>query len=194
MAIKYKISQYARLHGVTTRTIWNWIRNGEVQIERTKTDRVLVIDNHEKDAEVFVAVYARVSSSENKDNLERQKQRLLDFCATKGYNVTKVVAEIGSGLNDERPKLEKILLDKSIKIIVVEHKDRFSRFGMNYIQKLLSLDDRKIEVINVDDDDKNDLMKDFASIVSSFCARLYGHRRTKRKTEQIIKQLEQTQE
>ena len=187
--MNYKLSQYARMHNVTTRTVWNWIRKGEVEIVRTKTNRVLVVDNHEKDEPIYVAVYARVSSSENKDNLNRQKQRLLDYCAVKGYNVTQVATEIGSGLNDERPKLEKILMDKSIKIIVIEHKDRFARFGMNYIQKLLSLDDRKIECINADVDDKDDLMKDFAAIITSFCARLYGQRRTKRKTEQLIKEL-----
>lgn len=187
--MKYKLSQYARLHGVTTRTVWNWIRNGEIQIERTKTNRVIVIDNNEKVDSIYVAVYARVSSAENRDNLERQKQRLLDYCAAKGYNVVKVATEIGSGVNDERQKLEKLLLDKSIKIIVVEHKDRLCRFGMNYIQKLLSLDDRRIEIINADSSDKDDLMKDFAAIITSFCARLYGQRRTKRKTEQLIKEL-----
>lgn len=187
--MKYKLSQYARLHDVTTRTVWNWIRNGEIQIERTKTNRVIVIDNDEKAEPTYVAVYARVSSAENKDNLDRQKQRLLDYCAAKGYNVVKVATEVGSGINDERQKLEKLLLDKSIKIIVVEHKDRLCRFGMNYIQKLLSLDDRRIEVINTDSNDKDDLMKDFAAIITSFCARLYGQRRTKRKTEQLIKEL-----
>jgi len=108
----------------------------------------------------------------------------------RGYKVSKVVKEVGSGLNDERPKLDSLLKDRSIKIIVVEHKDRFSRFGLNYIQTLLSMDDRKIEIVNESGDDKEDLMQDFVSIVTSFCARLYGLRRNRRRTEKLIQELQ----
>lgn len=186
--MKYKISQYAKLNKVTSRTIWNWIRDGKLEIIRTKTNRVLIVEDENK--RISTAIYARVSSSENKDNLERQKQRLLDYCAAKGYKVDKVVTEIASGLNDERPKLEAILMDKTINLIVVEHNDRLARFGLNYIKKLMMLDDRKIEVINPPQNEKEDLIQDFVSIITSFTARLYGQRRTKRKTEQLIKNLE----
>lgn len=80
-------------------------------------------------------------------------------------------------------------MDKTIDIIIVEHKDRLARFGINYIEKLLSLDGRKIEAINPQTNEKDDLMQDFVSIITSFCARLYGKRRTKRQTEQLIKEL-----
>jgi predicted site-specific integrase-resolvase len=134
-------------------------------------------------------IYARVSSSENKDNLERQKQRLEDYCSARGYKVLKVVTEVGSGLNDKRPKLEKLLTDESVKIIVIEHSDRLARFGLNYIQKLLELQGRKIEIINEQSNNRDDLMQDLVSIITSFCARLYGLRRSKRKTERLIKEL-----
>lgn len=98
--------------------------------------------------------------------------------------------EVGSGLNDKRKKLESLLLDKSITRIVVEHSDRFSRFGMNYISKLLESEGRKIEVINQSESDRDDLMSDFVSIITSFTARLYGLRRSKRRTERIIRELE----
>jgi predicted site-specific integrase-resolvase len=187
--MKYKISSYAKIHKVTVRTVWNWIRLGKVETERTKTGGWLVVENEEQKDQI-VCVYARVSSSENKDNLEKQKERLISFANAKGYKVDKVVTEIGSGLNDNRPKLEKILLDKSINLIIVEHKDRLARFGINYIEKLLQLDNRKIEFINPTDNERDDLMQDFVSIITSFTARLYGQRRTKRKTEQLIKELE----
>lgn len=83
-----------------------------------------------------------------------------------------------------------MLLDKSIDIIIVEHKDRLARFGVNYIEGLLSLDNRKIEYINPTENERDDLMEDFVSIITSFTARLYGQRRTKRKTEKLIKELE----
>ena len=82
-----------------------------------------------------------------------------------------------------------MLLDESIKKIVVEHSDRFSRFGLNYIKKLLNIQGREIEIINEQSNDRDDLMQDFVSIITSFCERLYGKRRNKRRTEKIIEEL-----
>ena len=189
--MKYKISEYAKLNHVQYRTVWNWINKGKVKIERTKTGRVLiVVDEPVKDQ--TVAVYARISSSENKDNLERQAQRLIDYANAKGYKVEKVVKEIGSGLNDNRPKLQSLLADKSINLILVEHKDRLTRFGFNYIQTLLANSNRTVEVVNNLESPKEDLIADFTSVITSFCAKIYGQRRSKRKTEQLIKELEQS--
>jgi predicted site-specific integrase-resolvase len=185
--MKYKISQYAKKEHVQYRTVWNWIKSGKLKTEKSSTGRVIIIiDDNNIDK---VAIYCRVSSSENKDNLERQKERLVSYCMAKGYQIEKVVCEIGSGLNDGRKKLEQLLLDISITKIVVEHSDRFSRFGMNYIEKLLNMQGRKIEVVNKQDNDRNDLMQDFVSIITSFTARLYGQRRSKRNTEKLIKEL-----
>lgn len=188
---KIKLSTFAKLNDVTQRTVWNWIYKGLVKYEKSDTNRTFILVDDERDTikQPNVAVYARVSSAENKDNLERQKDRLISYANAKGYKVEKVVTEIGSGLNDQRPKLEKLLMDKTIDIIIVEHKDRLARFGINYIEKLLSLDDRKIEIINPQTNEKDDLMQDFISIITSFYARLYGKRRTKRQTEQLIKEL-----
>ena len=186
--MKYKISQYAKLEKVTYRTIWNRVKRGLLNYEVTPNGHILIVVDENK--EQNVAIYCRVSSSENKSNLEIQKQRLLSYCAAKGYKVNKVVCEIGSGLNDKRKKLESLLVDRSITKIVAEHSDRFSRFGMNYIQKLLELDDRSIEVINNQNNDRDDLMQDFVSIITSFTARLYGQRGSRRNTERLIKELE----
>lgn len=187
--MRYKISQYAKKYGVSIRTVWNWIRDGGLNIEKTSTGRIFIIEDDDKKINDNVAVYARVSSTENKSNLESQKQRLLNYCSARGYKVKQVITEIGSGLNDHRPKLEKLLMDESIMKIVVEHGDRFSRFGRNYIEKLLNLQGRELEIINDTDDDKKELMDDFVSIITSFCARLYGLRRNKRRTEKIIEEL-----
>lgn len=186
--MKYKISQYARKNNVTIRTVWNWIKLDKVKTERTKTGGWLIVEDNENKYEK-IAIYARVSSSENKDNLEKQKQRLLDYCSAKGYTVHYIVTEIGSGLNDKRPKLEKLLLDDSITKIIVEHKDRLARFGLNYIEKLLDLNSRSIEYINPVTDQKEDIIQDFVSIITSFTARLYGQRRSKRKTIKLIEDL-----
>jgi predicted site-specific integrase-resolvase len=188
--MKYKISQYAKKYNVTYRTVWNWIKQNKIQIQRTDTNRIIIVEDEDKNINDNVAIYARVSSSENKNNLSKQRERLENYCAAKGYKIIKSVEEIGSGLNDDRKKLESLLLDESIKKIVVEHSDRFSIFGMNYITLLLKMQGREIEIINTQNNDRDDLMHDFVSIITSFCARLYGQRRTKRKTEQLIKELE----
>ena len=165
------------------------MKQGKAKAERTETNRLVIVEDEDKQVNDAVAIYARVSSSENKNNLIKQRERLENYCAAKGYKVMKVVEEIGSGLNDNRKKLESLLMDESIKKIVVEHSDRFSRFGMNYISKLLQMQGREIEVINEQSNDRDDLMQDFVSIVTSFCARLYGLRRNKRRTEKIIEEL-----
>lgn len=185
--MKLKLSTWAKAHGVCYRTAWNYSRSGKLKTERLPSGTIVVIGD--KRREEKTVVYARVSSSENKTNLESQAKRLTDFCSAKGWVVSKMIKETGSGLNDNRKQLEKILTDKSITRIVVEHKDRLARFGLNYIIQLLALDEREIVIINMQDNGKDDLMQDFVSIITSFTARLYGQRRSKRKTEKIIEEL-----
>jgi len=96
------------------------------------------------------------------------------------------VKECASGLNDQRPKLQKILKDGKATRIVVEHKDRLTRFGFEYIKTLF---DGEIIVINEVTEDEHDLMQDFISLVTSFCVRIYGKRRSKRNTEKLIEKI-----
>lgn len=189
--MKYKISEYAKIKRVRYRTVWNWVKAGKVKHERTETGGIVILDDIQDEAkEQLACIYCRVSSSENKDNLERQAERLISYANAKGYKVVKVIKEVGSGLNDNRPKLLALLKDPSLNLIIVEHKDRLTRFGFNYLHTLLAMQGRQIEVVNQLESPKDDLMADFSAIITSFCARLYGWRRSKRKTEQLIKELE----
>ena len=97
--------------------------------------------------------------------------------------------EVGSGVNDSRKQLLKLLTDDGYSKIIVEHRDRLTRFGFNYIDVLFRQHGRSIEVVNEAANDRDDLMQDFKSIITSFCARLYGQRRSRRKTEKIIAEL-----
>ena len=190
-----KLSDYAKAKGVRYETAWRWFRDG--QIKGRRFGRTIIV---EEDVEVQVAisqkvtVYARVSSAENMSNLDSQAERLVAYCTAKGYQVAKVVKEIGSGVNDSRPKLLTILADQSINLIVVEHKDRLTRFGFRYIETLLKGQGRSIEVVNTAENGTEDLLADLVSIIYSFCARLYGQRRAKRKTERIVAELEKGDE
>ena len=190
-----KLSVYAQQVGVSYRTAFRWFKSGKIQARQMDTGTILItepIDAAQTPAPPMkVAIYTRVSSAENKDNLEGQANRLRDYCAAKGYPVAWVVKEIGSGVNDTRPKLLQLLTDPSVSVIIVEHKDRLTRFGYNYLEQLLKMQVRRIEVIDLAENGKEDLIQDFVSIVSSFCARLYGQGRSKRKTEPLIAELSQ---
>lgn len=185
-----KLSQYAKENSITYKTAHNHWKKGIIKGKQLDTGTVLVevIDKISPN-DLLVVTYARVSSSENKNNLETQSERLRNYANAKGYKIHKEIKEIGSGLNDNRKKLESILKNEKINVIIVEHKDRLARFGLNYINTLLELQDRRIEIINEVNDSKEDLMQDFVSIITSFCARLYGNRRKNRKTEKLIKEL-----
>lgn len=189
-----KLSTYAKKLGVTYKTVWNHYHAGLIpQAIRLPSGTIIVPDvsiisplKIEK-----TVVYARVSSSENKTNLVSQSKRIQDFCSAKGWIVSSVIQECASGLNDTRPKLLALLQDKSITRIVVEHKDRLTRFGFNYIQTLW---DGELVVINEVVECEADLMQDFVSLVTSFTSRLYGQRRSKRHTERLIAKLVQDSE
>ncbi len=190
-----KLRDYARQQGVRYETAWRWFRDGKIAGHRVGKHTILI--DEEKTGTCSpperVAIYARVSSAENKPNLDSQAERLLAYCSAKGYQVAKVVKEIGSGVNDSRPKLLGLLEDVNTTVIVVEHKDRLSRFGVRYIETLLRVQGRRLEIVNESEDDKEDLLADLTAILYSFCARMYGLRRAKGKTEKIVQQLEAEQ-
>jgi len=189
---RIKLSEYAKLHSVTYRTAWNWYKAGKIKNAfKDEYGNVLVEIEEETPLESKVAIYARVSSNENKSNLEVQTERLKQYAIAKGYQIVHIVKEVGSGVNDNRKKLLKLLQKDDYGILLVEHKDRLTRFGFNYIKTLLEKDKKRIEVVNEAEDDKSDLMQDLVSILYSFSARLYGLRKSKRKTEKIIKCLEE---
>lgn len=185
--MKIKLSEYAKRNGVTRQTAYKWWRDGKLNGVQLETGTILV-NVEETNEKQGVILYARVSSSQNKDNLENQMDRLKNYASAKGYVVKQEVKEIGSGLNDNRKQLQKILNKNDWDTIIVEHKDRLTRFGFNYIQTLLNKNRQKIEVIN-ETNDETDLLDDLTSVITSFCARIYGQRRSKRKTEKIIKEL-----
>jgi putative resolvase len=188
---RMKLSQYAKQQGISYSTALRWFHDGVIKGYQAPSGTIIVVEeNRPATVQERVAIYARVSSAEHRENLERQAERLTYYCTTRGYQVAQVVKEIASGVNDSRPKLLSLLRDSSITLLVVEHKDRLTRFGFRYIETLLELQGRKIEVVNVSENDKEDLLHDLASIVYSICARLYGQRRAKRKTERLVEQLQ----
>ncbi|GAC1360520.1 MAG: IS607-like element IS1602 family transposase [Ktedonobacteraceae bacterium] len=190
--LSMKLSQYAKAQGISYRTALRWWKAGQIKGYQAETGTIIVEEGKPEEASIVhrVAIYARVSSREHQPNLERQRERLEDYCAAKGYQIATVVKEIASGVNDARPKFLALLRDTTITTIVIEHKDRATRFGFRYLETLLELQGRGFEVVNLAENNQEDLLVDLTSILYSFMARLYGQRRGKRKTEKIVQELE----
>src|SRR5262245_34086823 len=150
-----KLSDYAKQMGVRYETAWRWFRDGKIQGRRIGPHTIIITEGQAEPEPTplqRVAIYARVSSAENTGSLDGQTGRLVAYCAARGYQVAKVVKEIGSGVNDARPKLLALLADQGIGLIVVEHKDRLTRFGFRYLDTLLANQGRAIEVVNQAED------------------------------------------
>jgi len=122
-----------------------------------------------------VVVYARVSSAEQRADLDRQVARVATWATGQGMVVSRVVTEVGSALNGHRKKFLGLLRDPDVSTIVVEHRDRFARFGAEYVQAALSAQGRRLLVVDPGEVD-DDLVADVTQILTSLCARLYGRR------------------
>jgi putative resolvase len=191
-----KLSEYARQVGVSYKTAWRWYHAGKLQGYQMDTGTIIVTDapgmpEQGETAPEQVAIYSRVSAAENRPNLDSQAERLVSYCMARGYQVQQIVKEVGSGVNDNRPQLLALLINPQVTVIVVEHKDRLTRFGFRYIEQLLALQGRRVEVVNHAYNGREDLLEDLVAIIYSFCARLYGPRRAKRTSESIIAHLRQ---
>jgi putative resolvase len=190
MKQKYiKLSEYAKNKSITYKTAWTHFGKGLIKgAFKDDSGHVLIPIVNDFDYS-NVVLYARVSSNEMKENLKRQEQRLNEYAIRNNYNIIKSIKEIGSGMNDNRPKLISLLNDNSWSTLIVENKDRLTRFGFNYLKTLLEKNNKKIIVINQNELDNQNLMEDLVSIIYSFSARMYGLRRKKNK-EEIIKFIE----
>lgn len=192
-----KLSKYAEKIGVKRATATKWFHKGLIKgAYQLPTGTIIVPDeifNEKEDETGETVVYARVSSPEQrKTDLEYQAKRMSDFCISNGWKIDRVIKEVGSGLNDSRPKLMELFEGKrNVQRIVVEHRDRLTRFGFNYLLALAEA--RGIEIIVADktENRKDDLMMDFVSVVTFFCARMYGQRRGKKKKDKMLEVIKQ---
>jgi len=185
-----KLADWARKNGIDYKTAYRLFRSGKFPrpVEQLPTGTILV---HELPSQTNNAVlYARVSSIDQKNDLERQLQRLRDYTSKEGLHVIDEITEIGSGLNGHRKKLLKTLSNPSISIIVVEHRDRLARFGSEYILSALSASGRSICIIN-ETECKDDLVQDMIDVLTSFYARLYGRRSAKNRAKKAMEVIHQ---
>jgi len=182
-----KLSAWAKKQGISYRTAYRWFAEGKmpVECEQMPTGTIIVKDQIIEDGKK-AALYARVSSSDERPNLDAQVARLTRFAVENKLSIEEVVTEIGSAMNGKRPKLLKLLRDQKIIIIVIEHRDRLIRFGFEYLEAALAAQGRSLVVVDPAEV-KDDLIRDMTEVLTSFCARLYGKRAAKHKAEKAIR-------
>lgn len=202
------IGEAAKLLGVTHPTLRKWTKDGTLHVARTQGGhrryRLSDIEKMQgnlpeepKERQEKVAIYARVSSHEQrqKGDLDRQKSRISEYCAKKNYHVIQILDDVGSGMSDSRSRLKTLfglVRDKKITKVVVEHKDRLTRFNFGVYKEFFEAFGVEIEKVEdvLPKSYENELVEDMISLMSSFSAKVYGKRsaenRKKKKQEALM--------
>jgi putative resolvase len=180
-----KLSKWAKEKGISYTTAYRWAKSGKIEgLEIMSNGTILVNNIYNKNIIENIVIYARVSSNDRRKELDYQVNRIVEFANAKGLIINKIFKEVASGMNDNRTQFWK-MLDSKPTTIIIENKDRLTRFGYNYIQRLCSKLSINIIVMNTNDSDEVDLIKDLVSIITSLCCRLYGLRRGYNKAKKI---------
>jgi predicted site-specific integrase-resolvase len=170
------LKEWAATQGVSYSAALKWFKAGKLPVPAYQAGRLIVIGNPAPPAQPgFTAVYARVSSADQHADLDGQVARVVTWCGKNHLPVDRVVTETGSALNGKRRKFLALLSDPSVTTIVTEHRDRFARFGAEYVEAALAASGRQLLVTDPAEVD-DDLVRDVTEILTSLCARLYGRR------------------
>lgn len=183
-----KLSEWAKKQGISYRTAWRWFKQGKLPVESEQTPTGTILIKDFPNENIHVAIYARVSSSDQKLDLDRQLSRLVTYANSQGLSVSETVTEIGSALNGHRSKLKKLLLNSKVKVIIAEHNDRLMRFGIEFLESALLAQGRKLIVVDKKEV-KDDLVQDMIEVLTSFCARLYGKRSAKNRAKRAMESI-----
>jgi putative resolvase len=180
------LADWAESVGVNRHTAYRWFREGTLPVPAERVGRLILVRTAAAaDSAAGVVVYARVSSHDQRSDLDRQVARLTGWATEQGLGVGQVVCEVGSGLNGKRPKLRRVLSDPDARVIVVEHPDRLARFGLEHLEAALSAQGRRI-VIADPGESTDDLVRDIIEVLTSMCARLYGRRGARNRAMRAI--------
>jgi putative resolvase len=183
------LKEWARLQGVHPQTAYRWFREGTLPVPavRVNSRSVLVApDAVTIPAHGGVGLYARVSSHDQKADLDRQVARLTGWAAQSGCAVVRVEAEVGSGMNGARSKARRLLADPGVQTVVVEHRDRLGRMNTELVEAALSAHGRRLVILDSDEVD-DDLVREITEVLTSFCARLYGRRSARNRAERALR-------
>lgn len=200
------IKEASEYLGLSKETLRNWDNNGKLpsiktvgghrRYQKDVLDEFIGVIKNNVTSDV-VATYARVSSHEQKTkgDLDRQSQRISEYCAKKKLKVEYIIKDVGSGLSDTRAgfvRLSNLVIDKKITQVIIENKDRLTRFQYNFVEKMFGSYGVKVICIDKPDDEGDkEFINDLMMIIASFSGRLYGSRSAKRKKELKEEKLKQ---
>ena len=183
------LTDWARAQGVHPQTAYRWFRLGTLPVPAVRVNSRSVLVS--PDAALAkstggLGLYARVSSHDQKADLERQVSRLAEWAANAGQRVVRVEAEVGSGMSGTRAKVGRLLADPLVTTVVVEHRDRLGRMNTEMVEAALSAHGRRLVVID-DAEMDDDLVRDMTEVLTSFCARVYGRRSARNRAEKALR-------
>jgi excisionase family DNA binding protein len=186
--------EVCRRLGISYPTLSRWVREGRIRAIRTAGGVFRIPESEVRriaeglpiSKEVRAIVYARVSSSDQKSDLERQVEYLTQYCSSKGYRVLDVLSDVASGLKTDRRGLLKLfdyVVNRQVDVVVVTYRDRLTRFGFEYLEHFFNQYGVRIEVVFGEEPKHayQELVEDLIEIVTSFAGKLYGMRSHKKK-------------
>jgi putative resolvase len=183
------LTEWARLQGVHPQTAYRWFRDGTLPVPavRINSRSVLIAPDAVLQRPLDgLGLYARVSSHDQRADLDRQVARLCAWAASTGLPVERVESEVGSGMNGARTKVRRLLADPKVTTIVVEHRDRLGRMNVELVEAALSAGGRRLVVLDEGEVDE-DLVRDMTEVLTSFCARLYGRRFARNRARKALR-------
>jgi putative resolvase len=187
-----KLAEWARGNGVQPQTTYRWFRQGTMPVPaRRLPSGTILVDTSASPPGGHVVLYARVSAYDQRTDLARQVTRLTAWTTSQGVSVAEVVTEVGSAMNGSRPRIKRLLAHPQVRMIVVEHRDRLARFGVEHLEAALSAQDRKLVVADPGET-TDDLVRDMIEVLSSSCARLYGRRGARNRALRAVTCAKQT--
>jgi len=186
-----KAGEASKILGISIQTLRRWEKTGQLLPDKKSEGgtRYYNVDHLfgvvSKQDSCLTYAYARVSSHDQKEDLQRQKEILSSYCTVHGWTY-EVLSDLGSGMNYKKRGLKNLLdaiLGRKIKRLVITHKDRLLRFGAELIFTLCEIHHVEVVIINQGDDVsfEEELAKDVLEIITVFAARLYGARSHKNK-------------
>ncbi len=194
--------------GISYATLARWVKEGRIKVVRTAGGKYRVPESEVRriaeglpiSKEVKAIVYARVSSPDQKSDLERQIQHLTQYCSSKGYRVIEVLSDVASGLKTNRRGLLKLfdyVVNRHVDVVVVTYRDRLTRFNFEYLEYFFKQYGVRLEVVFGEEpmDTRQELVEDLLEIVTSFAGKLYGikSRRKKKLVDEFKKLLEEVE-
>lgn len=196
----YSISKTADILGVSQKTLRVWDKQnklipvltsgGHRRYKESDINAFIGIDPSSNDNKEICVIYARVSSQKQKisGDLDRQSQRLSEYCAKHNLYVEHIIKDVGSGLNDKRigfNRLINLVITSKVNKVIVEHKDRLTRFQFNFIKKIFKT--FGVDIIVIDDKDEisdiEELTRDMMSLLACFSEKYYEKRSLERRRQ-----------